>query len=159
MLANIRLHRSGVGHWLPRAVDLLRFSEEDIRQRLIDVGLSYNEELLVVGFEDWGLKKIMSLSEAYKLKALIQEEYAGDEFVVLHLLKNCRLSVSEVLENRYSFLSKDEEEAMLVMAKQYDSETLMKMFYLANSWIRLISVFIDYGELLNTSRGFYKKVS
>ena len=159
MLAKIRLHKSGIGHWLPKVVNLFRFSEEDIRQRLVDVGLSYDEELLVVGIDDWELEKNMSLSEAYALKTLIQQEYAGDEFIVCHLLKNCKLSVSDVIRNRYSFLSRDEEEAMLVMSREYDSEILMKMFYRANNWVSLIVAFVNSGEILNTSRGFFKKIS
>lgn len=159
MLARVRLHKSGIGSWLPKVVDLFRFSEEDIRQRLVDVGLSYDEELLVVAIDDWGLEKNMSLSEAYKLKALIQEEYSGDEFVVVHLLKNCYLSVSDVINRRYSFLSQDEEEAMIAMSREYDSEILMKMFYRANNWVSLIVAFVNSGEILNTSRGFYKKIS
>ncbi|MBF0777877.1 hypothetical protein [Streptococcus cuniculi] len=159
MLARIRLHKSGIGHWLPKVVELFRFSEEDIRQRLVDVGLSYDEELLVVGIDDWELEKNMSLSEAYALKTLIQQEYAGDEFVVVHLLKNCHLSVSDVINRRYSFLSRDEEEAMIALSREYDSEILMKMFYRANNWVSLIVAFVDAGEILNTSRGFFKKIS
>lgn len=159
MLAKIRLHKSGVGHWFPKVIDLRRFSEEDIRRRLVGVGLSYNEELLVVGFEDWGLDKNMSLSEAYELKNVVQKEYLGDEFIVCHLLKNCKLSVSDVIRNRYSFLSRDEEEAMITMSREYDSEILMRMFYKANNWVSLIVAFVNSGEILNTSRGFYKKIS
>lgn len=159
MLARIRLHKQGLGHWLPKTVDLFRFSEESIRQRLVDFGLSYDEELLVVGIEDWGLEKNMSLSEAYQIKALVQEEYAGDEFIVVHLLKNCHLSVSDVISCRYSFLSQDEKESMLIMSDSYESRTLMKMFYCADTKNCLVGAFISSGELLNTSRGFYKKVN
>lgn len=159
MLANIRLRKAGQGQWLRRPVDLLRFSEEDIRNRLVDTGENYDSELVVMGFEDWEVERSMSLSEAYALKALIQQEYSEDEFIVCHLLKNCRLPIYDVLKNRYAFLSKDEEEAMMKISRNYDSETLIKMFYRAKDWITLIVAFINTGEILNTSRGFYQKVT
>ena len=49
MLAKIRIHKEGMASSLPRAVDLLRFSESDIRERLLEKDYDYDEELFMVG--------------------------------------------------------------------------------------------------------------
>ena len=155
MLARIRLHKDGLGSSLSRSVDLLRFSESDIRERLVETGYDYDEELLVVGFEDWECDIVMTLSEAYMLKVVLEQYYDGDEFIICHMIKSHR-PVKDLIYSHYRFLSKDELEAMQHILKNSDQESLVAYFFKVNNWVNLIQSYVSAGILLNTSRGFYE---
>lgn len=159
MLAKIRLYKDGSGQFLPRPVDLMRFNEEDIRQRLVDLGYDYHSDLMIVGFEDWQIERILTLEEAYRIRDLIKSAYSGNDFLVCHMLGNHSFSIESILTNRYAFLSKDEEEAMVEVSKYYDADTLIRIFRKTNTWVNFIVAFVSSGELLNTSQGFYFKVN
>ncbi len=159
MLAKIRLYKDGSGQFLARPVDLMKFNEEDIRQRLVDLGYDYHSELMIVGFEDWQIERNLSLDEAYKIRDLIKSIYSGNDFLVSHMLSIHSFPIASILSNRYAFLSKDEEEAMVKVSKYYESDTLVKIFNKTNTWVNFIMAFVSSGDLLNTSRGFYYKVN
>ena len=74
--------------------------------------------------------------------------------MVSYLLKK-RVAFSDILSNRYTFLSKDEVETMSKVADYYDSDVLVKIFFQTKSWVNFMYAFIDRGDLLSTSRGFY----
>lgn len=155
MLAKIRVHKEGMGSSLPRAVDLLRFSESDIRERLLEKGYAYDEELLVIGFEDWECDINMTLHEAYMLKVVLEQYYDGDEFIICHMIKS-RRPVEDLIYSHYRFLSKSEVETMQHILKNSDQNSLVAYFYKVNNWVNLVQSYIEAGILLNTSRGFYE---
>lgn len=158
MLAKIRFHDKGIGHTLPKLIDLGRFSEEDIRQRMVEYGHDYHSTLLIVRIDDWDIDCNLNLKQAYSLLQLVNDVYAGDEFLVSYLLKK-RVAFSDIMSNRYLFLSKDEVETMSKISKYYEGDVLVKIFFQTKSWVNFMCAFIDRGDLLNTSRGFYFKVN
>ncbi|HEM6035851.1 TPA: hypothetical protein U2B65_000532 [Streptococcus suis] len=158
MLAKIRFHDKGIGHTLPKLVDLARFSEEDIRQRMVEYGHDYHSTLLIVRIDDWDIDCNLSLEEAYHLLKLVNEVYDGDAYLVSYLLKR-RVAFSDIMSKRYKFISKDEVETMSKVADHYDSDVLVRIFFQTKSWVNFMYAFIDRGDLLSTSRGFYFKVN
>ncbi|HEM5196593.1 TPA: hypothetical protein U1312_001343 [Streptococcus suis] len=157
MLVKVRFHDKGIGHTLPKLIDLARFSEEEIRQRMVEYGYDYHSTLIIVRIDDWDVDCNISLPEAYCLLKLVNDAYEGDAYLVSYLLKK-RVAFSEILSNRYTFLSKDEVETMSKVADYYDSDVLVKIFFQTKSWVNFMYAFIDRGDLLNTSRGFYWRV-
>ncbi|MEI4334236.1 hypothetical protein V9Z67_04760 [Streptococcus suis] len=158
MLAKIRFHDKGIGHTLPKLIDLGRFSEEDIRQRMVEYGHDYHSTLLIVRIDDWDIDCNLNLKQAYSLLQLVNDVYAGDAFLVSYLLKK-RVAFSDIMSNRYAFLSKDEVETMTKISKYYEGDVLVKIFFQTKSWVNFMYAFIDRGDLLSTSRGFYYKVN
>ncbi|HEM6281331.1 TPA: hypothetical protein U2C93_001594 [Streptococcus suis] len=158
MLAKIRFHDKGIGHTLPKLVDLARFSEEDIRQRMVEYGHDYHSTLLIVRIDDWDIDCNLSLEEAYHLLKLVNEVYDGDAYLVSYLLKR-RVAFSDIMSKRYKFISKDEVETMSKVADYYDSDVLVKIFFQTKNWVNFMYAFIERGDLLSTSRGFYFKVN
>lgn len=154
MLAKIRLREGGEGQWLKKAVDLLRFSEEDIRERLVVTGFAYDSELVVMGFEDWNVEYAMSLHEAYMLKTVLEGYYDSNEFVICHMLKR-RVPVMDIVLKHYRFLCKNEVEAMKKLLKNCDVEQLIDYFFVVGNTVNLIQSYVDEGYLLNTQNGFY----
>ncbi|HEM3642586.1 TPA: hypothetical protein U1C81_000550 [Streptococcus suis] len=157
MLAKIRFYDKGIGSTLPKLIDLERFSEEEIRQRMVDYGHDYDSELLIVAIDDWNIQRTLTLDEAYSIRNLVRDVYVGDEFLVCHLLQK-QLPVSEILSLRYVFLSKDEEECMVKVSKYYEADALVHLFFKMKTWGNFMCAFIVTGHILNTSRGFYFKV-
>lgn len=158
MLAKIRFHDKGIGHTLPKLIDLGRFSEEDIRQRMVEYGHDYHSTLIIVRIDDWDIDCNLNLKQAYSLLQLVNDVYQGDEYLVSYLLKK-RVAFSDIMTNRYTFLSKEEVETMSKISKYYESDVLVKIFFQTKSWVNFMYAFIDRGDLLNTSRGFYFKVN
>lgn len=154
MLAKIRLRQNGEGQWLKKAVDLLRFSEEDIRERLVDTGYAYDSELVVMGFEDWDVDYSMSLHEAYMLKVVLQDYYDGDDFIIVHMLQR-RIPIMDIILKHYHFLSKDEKETVKELLKHCEVEQVIDLFFALGNTANLIQNYVDSGYLLNTQRGFY----
>lgn len=157
MLAKIRLHKAGMGYTLPALVDLVKFDESSIRERLVDYGYDYDSKLLIVAIDDWNIQRTLTLDEAYSIRDLVRDVYGGDEFLVCHLLQK-QLPVSEILSLRYVFLSKDEEECMVKVSKYYEADALVHLFFKMKTWGNFMCAFIVTGHILNTSRGFYFKV-
>ncbi|MGT2755426.1 hypothetical protein [Streptococcus ovis] len=154
MLARIRLHNNGEGRNLPRVVDLLRFSEEDIRNRLRDLGYSYDSELLVTGFEDWEVEYNMSLTQAYMLKVVLVGYYDNDEFILVHQLKR-RIPIMDICLNHYKFLSRNEVEVMKHILKNCEMNSVIEFFFQSQNWVNAVSAYVESGYLLNTNNGFY----
>ncbi|OBZ00650.1 hypothetical protein BBG03_03445 [Streptococcus dysgalactiae subsp. equisimilis] len=154
MLARIRLHENGEGQNLPKVVDLLRFSEEDIRNRLVELGYPYDSELLVTGFEDWDVEYNMSLTQAYMLKVVLVGYYDNDEHILVHQLKR-RIPILDICLNHYKFLSKNEVEAMQHILKNCEMNSVVEFFFKSKNWVNAVSAYIANGDLLNTSKGFY----
>ncbi|HEM3629030.1 hypothetical protein J5583_00435 [Streptococcus suis] len=158
MIVKIRYHDKGIGHTLPKLIDLTKFSEEAIRERMVEYGHDYYSTLIIVRIDDWDVDINLSLTEAYNLLKLVNSVYDGDEFLVSYLLKR-RVAFSEILSSRFIFLSKDEEEAMVKVSAYYDSDTLVQIFFKTKSWGNFMCAFINNGSLLNTPKGFYWKMS
>jgi len=141
MIADIRIRDSGYSEPLCK-LDLMRFSEEQIRERMRERGFS-DESFSVCGFVDWGVDTHMGLSEAYGLKGCIQELYNGDESIVIQLLEK-HVDVKYIISHYYCFISKDEYETALYLL----DHTNIIQFMIAKA--------IDDGVLASINgKGFY----
>ncbi|WP_195405282.1 hypothetical protein [Streptococcus constellatus] len=152
MIANIRVHADGQSRGLCQ-LDLMKFSEDQVRERMEERGFS-DESFFICGFSDWEVDSILSLDEAYLLKKMIVELYDGDDFIVVHLLKNHK-SFSEVVKHYYRFLTKDEVQLMKILWKNVEIESVVDFFYQVNNWVSAVQVYVEKGVVLNTSKGFY----
>ena len=140
MIANIRIRDSGHSRLLCQ-LDLMRFSEEQVRERMRERGIR-DDTFFVCGFVDWGVDTQMGLSEAYGLKKCIQEFYHGDESIVIHLLKK-HVDVKYIVSHYYRFISKDEYDTALYLLEH----TNISQFMLAKA--------LDDGILVSNEKGFY----
>ncbi|WP_033153419.1 hypothetical protein [Streptococcus equinus] len=140
MIANIRIRDSGKSRFLCE-LDLMRFSEEQVRERMKERGIN-DDTFFVCGFFDWQVDNEMSLELAYALKRSIQELYDGNEEIVVSLLKR-HISVIDIISHYYRFISKDEHETLLYLLEH----TTIGQF--------MISKAVKDGILVNTKNGFY----
>lgn len=138
MIANIRVHIDGQSRELC-LLDLMKFSEEQVRERMEERGFS-DESFFICGFSDWEVDSILSLDEAYVLKRMIVELYDGDDFIVVHLLKNHK-SFSEIIKHYYRFLTKDEVQLMKILWKNVEISSLVDFF------IRLITGLVQFKHM------------
>lgn len=152
MIANIRVHIDGQSRELC-LLDLMKFSEEQVRERMEERGFS-DQSFFICGFSDWEVDSILSLDEAYVLKRMIVELYDGDDFIVVHLLKNHK-SFSEIIKHYYRFLTKDEVQLMKILWKNVEISSLVDFFYQVNNWVSAVQAYVEKGVVLNTSKGFY----
>lgn len=152
MIANIRVHIDGQSRELC-FLDLMKFSEEQVRERMEERGFS-DQSFFICGFSDWEVDSILSLDEAYVLKRMIVELYDGDDFIVVHLLKNHK-SFSEIIKHYYRFLTKDEVQLMKILWKNVEISSLVDFFYQVNNWVSAVQAYVEKGVVLNTSKGFY----
>lgn len=156
MIGTIRIIQNGNSKELAH-VDLLRFDEEDIRQRLVDKGYPYDSELVVAGIPDWNIDTHLTFQEIRLLKLCYEELYDHDEYIISYLLQH-HWKVLEIISVYYKFASKDEVEALNLLLKDCDKTEVIRIFYQANTWINCIQAYLSSGELLNTPNGFYRKV-
>ena len=140
MIANIRIRDSGHSRLLCQ-LDLMRFSEEQIRERMRERGIR-DDTFFICGFTDWNVDSEMSLTLAYALKRCMQELYDGDETIVVHLLKR-HIPVTQIISHYYRLVSKDEVQTVIYLLKR---DNLLK---------DILTDYIDCGALLNTEKGFY----
>ena len=140
MIANIRIRDSGHSRLLCQ-LDLMRFSEEQIRERMRERGIR-DDTFFICGFMDWDVDSEMSLTLAYALKRCMQELYDGDETIVVHLLKR-HIPVTQIISHYYRLVSKDEVQTVIYLLKR---DNLLK---------DILTDYIDCGALLNTEKGFY----
>lgn len=140
MIANIRIRDSGHSRLLCQ-LDLMRFSEEEVRERMFERGIR-DDTFFVCGFVDWSVDTQMGLSEAYGLKRCIQEFYHGDESFVVHLLKE-HIDVKYIVSHYYRFISKDEYDTAFYLL----DHTNIRQFMLAKA--------LDDGILVSNEKGFY----
>ena len=140
MIANIRIRDSGHSRLLCQ-LDLMRFSEEQVRERMRERGIR-DDTFFICGFTDWDVDSEMSLTLAYALKRCVQELYDGDETIVVHLLKR-HIPVTQIISHYYRLVSKDEVQTVIYLLKR---DNLLK---------DILTDYIDCGALLNTEKGFY----
>ncbi|WP_294426441.1 hypothetical protein [uncultured Streptococcus sp.] len=157
MIGTIRMIQNGHSRELAQ-VDLLRFGEEAIRQRLVDKGYPYDSELVVAGISDWNIDTILTFQEVSLLKLCYEELYDHNEYIISFLLQH-HWKVLDVVSVYYKFASKDEVEALNLLLKDCDKAEIIRTFYQANTWINCMQAYLSSGELLNTPNGFYRKVS
>ena len=140
MIASIRIRDSDHSRLLCQ-LDLMRFSEEQIRERMRERGIR-DDTFFICGFTDWNVDSEMSLTLAYALKRCVQELYDGDETIVVHLLKR-HIPVTQIISHYYRLVSKDEVQTVIYLLKR---DNLLK---------DILTDYIDCGVLLNTEKGFY----
>ncbi|HEN2308656.1 MULTISPECIES: hypothetical protein [Streptococcus anginosus group] len=156
MIGSIRIIQNGNSKELAQ-VDLLRFNEEAIRQRLVDKGYPYDSELVVAGISDWNIDTNLNFQEIRLLKLCYEELYDHDEYIISFLLQH-HWKVLDVISVYYKFASKNEVEALSILFKDYEKTEIIRTFYHANNWINCMQAYLSSGELLNTPNGFYRKV-
>lgn len=140
MIANIRIRSSGYSKPLCQ-LDLMRFSEEQVRERMRERGFD-DKSFFICGFNDWNVDSEMSLELAYALKRCIQEVYEGDETLVVDLLKR-HVSPIVIISRYYRFISKDEHDTALYLLEH----TNISQFMIAKA--------LDDGVLVTNEKGFY----
>lgn len=156
MIGNIRIIQNGQSKELAQ-VDLIRFSEEDIRQRMVDKGYPYNSEIIISGISDWNVDTLLTFQEVTFLKVCLEELYDNDDYIIVFLLQH-HWKVTDIITAYYKFASQDEVEALSLLLKDLDNKALIQTFYKASSWINCLQTYLSSGELLNTPKGFYRKV-
>lgn len=122
MIANIRLRDGTYGRDFIH-LDLMRFSEEQVRERMRERGIK-NEEFIICGILDWDVDTEMSLEFAYTLKRHIINFYDSDEGFVAHLLKY-HIPPEEVIKHCYSFIASDEDAVIAYLLKYTNVGQLM----------------------------------
>ncbi|NLQ60088.1 hypothetical protein D3827_09950 [Streptococcus mutans] len=152
MIAIIRV-RDGTNSNFLCELDLMRFTEEQVRERMSERGIR-NGAFFVCGFVDWEVDRVMTLQEAYALKKCILGLYDGDDYVVQELLKRYK-PFGEIISSWYKFCSKNEVETVQRLLSGMESEELIDCFYKFSSWPRLVANYINTGCLLQTNKGFY----
>lgn len=122
MIANIRI-RDGSSSRSLCQLNLMQFSEEQIRDRMLDRGIR-DDTFVICGFVDWEVDTEMSLELAYTLKRHILNFYDGDESFVAHLLEY-HIPPEEIIKHCYSFISSNEEEVIAHLLKYTNVGQLM----------------------------------
>lgn len=154
MIAIIRVREDGTSRHLCD-LDLMKFTEDQVRQRMADRGID-DDAFFICGFEDWGIDTIMSLKEAYLLKLCISELYDDDDYLVRFLLR-AKWSVAQIISVRYIFHSKDEMATMRHLLQHAESSRLLEAFYAAGSWVNFVNAYQQAGYVLVTPKGIYLK--
>ncbi|MEY8462201.1 hypothetical protein [Streptococcus merionis] len=155
MIANIRVRDNGNSYVLCQ-LDLLRFSQEQVRERMAERGIR-DDAFFICGFVDWEVDTVMSLAEAYRLKLVLTKFYDGDDFVIKHLLSR-HVKLMDVITEYYRFASIDEVELMQLILKDIDSCKIVQLWSQVGSLPNAIAHYIAQGYVLNTERGFYIKI-
>ena len=122
-------------------LDLMRFSEDQVRERMRERGIR-DDAFFICGFIDWDVNNIMSLELAYALKRCILELYNGDETLVADLLKRHVLPAA-IISRYYRFISRDEYE----VASYLLEHTNISQFMVAKA--------LEDELLVSTKNGFY----
>lgn len=139
-------------------LDILKFSEAQVRNRMQERGIK-EENCLIVGFLDWGCKRDMTLRQAYSLRRSFLELYDGDDYVLKCMLRRYqRYSINEIIASYYRFEDKDEVEAVIKILGNMDSELLLRAFASGGTWVNFFVSLQDLGYLLVTPRGVYRRM-
>lgn len=152
MIAVIRI-KDGTSSSALCKLDLMRFTEEQVRERMSERGIR-DDAFFVCGFVDWEVERVMTLQEAYALKACILGLYDGDDFIVKELLKHHK-PFGEIISSCYEYCSRDEVKTVQKLLSGLGPEELINCFYKFCSWPRLVANYINTGYLLQTNKGFY----
>ena len=156
MIANIRVLNEGNFDYLCE-LDVMKHSQEQIVARLKELGIDKGN-FFVCGISDWEVDKIMSLDEVYLLKKAVLDLYDGDDYVVRFQLQRY-VPIKKIISTYYQFCSKDEVATVIQLAKNVDNGLLINYFFECGNWVTAFQGFVDQGEVLNTPKGFYRKVS
>lgn len=156
MIASIRVLNEGNFDYLCE-LDIMKHSQEQIVARLKELGIDKGN-FFVCGISDWEVDKIMSLDEVYLLKKVVLDLYDGDDYVVRFQLQRY-VPIKKIISTYYQFCSKDEVATVIQLAKNVDNGLLINYFFECGNWVTAFQGFVDQGEVLNTPKGFYRKVS
>lgn len=122
MIATIRIRSDGISQSLCQ-LDLMRFTEEQVRERMAERGIR-DDAFFICGFVDWSIDEVMTLQAAYALKMCILGFYDGDDYVVQELLKRHK-PFGEIISSCYEFCSKDEVETVQKLLSGLEPEELI----------------------------------
>ena len=156
MIANIRVLNEGNFDYLCE-LDIMKYSQEQIVARLKELGIDKGN-FFVCGISDWEVDKIMSLDEVYLLKKAVLDLYDGDDYVVRFQLQRY-VPIKKIVSTYYKFCSSDEVATVIQLSKNLDVGLLINYFFKCGNWVTAFQGFVDQGEVLNTPKGFYRKVS
>ena len=156
MIANIRVLNEGNFDYLCE-LDIMKHSQEQIVARLKELGIDKGN-FFVCGISDWEVDKIMSLDEVYLLKKAVLDLYDGDDYVVRFQLQRY-VPIKKIVSTYYKFCSSDEVATVIQLSKNLDVGLLINYFFKCGNWVTAFQGFVDQGEVLNTPKGFYRKVS
>lgn len=156
MIASIRVLNEGNFDYLCE-LDIMKYSQEQIVARLKELGIDKGN-FFVCGITDWEVDKIMSLDEVYLLKKVVLDLYDGDDYVVRFQLQRY-VPIKKIISTYYQFCSKDEVATVIQLSKNLDIGLLINYFFKCGNWVTAFQGFVDQGEVLNTPKGFYRKVS
>lgn len=156
MKANIRVLNEGNFDYLCE-LDIMKHSQEQIVARLKELGIDKGD-FFVCGITDWEVDKIMSLDEVYLLKKAVLDLYDGDDYVVRFQLQRY-VPIKNIISTYYQFCSKDEVATVIQLSKNLDIGLLINYFFKCGNWVTAFQGFVEQGEVLNTPKGFYRKVS
>lgn len=152
MIARIRTRERGKSQFLCE-LNIMQFTEGQVRDRMQERGIK-DDTFFVCGFSDWGIDRIMYLSDCYLLKKCINELYDGDDYVVRFLLLKGH-SILKIVSQYYQYISKDEIEVMRYLLKSVDFDSVIEFWFKTKTWLNAVDVYIENGVLLNTEKGFY----
>ena len=155
MIASIRVLNEGNFDYLCE-LDIMKHSQEQIVARLKELGIDKGN-FFVCGITDWEVDKIMSLDEVYLLKKAVLDLYDGDDYVVRFQLQRY-VSIKNIISTYYQFCSKDEVATVIQLSKNLDIGLLINYFFKCGNWVTAFQGFVEQGEVLNTPKGFYRKV-
>ena len=156
MIANIRVLNEGNFDYLCE-LDIMKYSQEQIVARLKELGIDKGN-FFVCGISDCEVDKIMSLDEVYLLKKAVLDLYDGDDYVVRFQLQRY-VPIKKIISTYYQFCSKDEVATVIQLSKNLDIGLLINYFFKCGNWVTAFQGFVEQGEVLNTPKGFYRKVS
>lgn len=156
MIANIRVLNEGNFDYLCE-LDIMKYSQEQIVARLKELEIDKGN-FFVCGISDWEVDKIMSLDEVYLLKKAVLDLYDGDDYVVRFQLQRY-VPIKKIISTYYQFCSKDEVATVIQLSKNLDIGLLINYFFKCGNWVTAFQGFVEQGEVLNTPKGFYRKVS
>ena len=156
MIASIRVLNEGNFDYLCE-LDIMKHSQEQIVARLKELGIDKGN-VFVCGITDWEVDKIMSLDEVYLLKKVVHDLYDGDDYVVRFQLQRY-VPIKKIISTYYQFCSKDEVATVIQLSKNLDIGLLINYFFKCGNWVTAFQGFVEQGEVLNTPKGFYRKVS
>ena len=156
MIANIRVLNEGNLDYLCE-LDIMKNSQEQIVARLKELGIDKGN-FFVCGITDWEVDKIMSLDEVYLLKKAVLDLYDGDDYVVRFQLQRY-VPIKKIVSTYYQFCSNDEVATVIQLSKNLDIGLLINYFFKCGNWVTAFQGFVEQGEVLNTPKGFYRKVS
>ena len=155
MITNIRVLNEGNFDYLCE-LDIMKHSQDQIVARLKELGIDKGN-FFVCGITDWEVDKIMSLDEVYLLKKAVLDLYDGDDYVVRFQLQRY-VPIKKIISTYYQFRSKDEVATVIQLSKNLDIGLLINYFFKCGNWVTAFQGFVEQGEVLNTPKGFYRKV-